>query len=76
MSPTGQDDDLLSQLENLDLEGAPGEGLAVSGIKLLRDCPSCSQAFELVFPEGLRSAFTKCPSCDFEHLVENNDGTD
>jgi len=76
VSPTGQDDDLLSQLENLDLEGAPGEGLAVSGIKLLRDCPSCSQAFELVFPEGLRSAFTKCPSCDFEHLVENNDGTD
>jgi len=68
-----RDGGLMSELNNLDLEDQTGSVLDTSEDRVTRGCPSCNQPFELIFPEGVKSAYTKCPSCDFEHLVENDE---
>ena len=37
--------------------------------KVRRECSSCSRPFELELPEGIDSAYTNCPYCDSEELV-------
>jgi len=64
---------LLSELNELGFEDQTSGALDASENRSVRECPSCHQPFELVFPEGVKSAYTKCPSCDFEHLVENDE---
>ena len=68
-----QDLGLLSELNDLGFEDQTSGALDASENRSVRECPSCHQPFELVFPEGVKSAYTKCPSCDFEHLVENDE---
>jgi len=60
------EDDVLHDLNEVPMVLEPG---ALVDRKVKRECSSCSRPFELELPEGIDSAYTNCPYCDSEELV-------
>ena len=63
------EDSLLGDLQpkNAQTNPQPPEGT-----KIRSDCSSCSKAFEVTLPAGIEAAYTNCPHCGSEELVDTS----
>ena len=65
--PVELEDSLLGELQSISEQN--NQELP-AGTTIRKGCSKCSNTFEITLPEGLETAYTNCPHCGSEEMVE------